>query len=109
MKCPSGKIMRKNGVCTKNTGKPGKGVRLFTLRKGGRSQFGYKNVAEKSELARHRALMRAIRAGEPVLGLFRRLNALMVLTKRTNPALSSIYKKDRDWVGALLRKARTAK
>ena len=59
---------------------------------------GYSGVREKSELARHRALTRVIKAGEPPLGLFRRLNVLMILFKRTDPKLSKIFKKDRDWV-----------
>jgi hypothetical protein len=62
------------------------------------SEHGYEDVKEKTELARHRALARVIRAGEPPLGLFRRLNVLMILFKRTNPKLSKIFKKDRDWV-----------
>jgi len=60
--------------------------------------FGYKDVKTLTELARHRALSRAIRAGEPPLGLFRRLNALMIFFKRSNPRLSKIFKSDRDWV-----------
>lgn len=51
-----------------------------------------------SALARHRALSRAIRAGEPPLGLFRRLNALMIFFKNSRPRLSKIFKSDRDWV-----------
>jgi len=60
--------------------------------------FGYKDVAKMSKLARHRALARAIRGGEPPLGLFRRLNALMIFFKNSNPRLSKIFKSDRDWV-----------
>ena len=62
------------------------------------SMHGYSDVREKSELARHRALSKVIRSGEPPLGLFRRLNVLMILFKRTDPKLSKIFKKDRDWV-----------
>ncbi|ADQ91034.1 hypothetical protein MpV1_111 [Micromonas sp. RCC1109 virus MpV1] len=62
------------------------------------SAHGYEDVREKSELARHRALMRVVRAGEPPLGLFRRLNVLMILFKRKDPKLSKIFKADRDWV-----------
>ena len=51
-----------------------------------------------TELARHRALGKVIRAGEPPLGLFRRLNVLMILFKRTDPNLSKIFKSDRNWV-----------
>lgn len=60
--------------------------------------FGYRDVVKMSNLARHRALSRAIRAGEPPLGLFRRLNALMIFFKNSKPRLSKIFKSDRDWV-----------
>jgi hypothetical protein len=43
--------------------------------------------------------MRVLRAGEPPLGLYRRLNILMVLFKYKNPKLSKIFKSDRDWIG----------
>lgn len=62
------------------------------------SAQGYQNVKEKSELSRHRALMKVVRMGEPPLSLFRRLNVLMILFKNKDPKLSRIFKKDRDWV-----------
>lgn len=62
------------------------------------STHGYSNVREKTVLARHRALGKVIRSGEPPLSLFRRLNVLMILFKRTDPKLSKIFRKDRDWV-----------
>jgi hypothetical protein len=62
------------------------------------SNQGYKDVKDMTVLARHRALARVIRTGEPSLGLFRRLNVLMILFKKTNPKLSKIFKSDRDWV-----------
>jgi len=96
MRCPRGMIMRKGGGCIKDLGLPGKGPKLFELRKGTLSQFGYE--ASKSKLARHRALMKAARGGESPLSIFRKLNALMILTKRTNPKLSQLYKEDRDYV-----------
>lgn len=60
--------------------------------------FGYSEVAKMTAYARHRALSRAVRAGEPPLGLFRRLNALMIFFKNSKPRLSKIFKADRDWV-----------
>ena len=62
------------------------------------TEHGYHDVRDKTELARHRALGKVIRAGEPPLGLFRRLNVLMILFKRTDPKLSKIFKSDRNWV-----------
>jgi len=60
--------------------------------------FGYSEVAKMTKYARHRALSRAVKAGEPPLGLFRRLNALMIFFKNSKPRLSKIFKSDRDWV-----------
>jgi hypothetical protein len=60
--------------------------------------FGYTEVAKMSRYARHRALSRAVKAGEPPLGLFRRLNALMIFFKNSKPRLSKIFKSDRNWV-----------
>ena len=73
-------------------------VRIPISNSGIMSAHGYVGVREKTELARHRALARVVQAGEPPLGLFRRLNVLMILFKRTDPKLSKIFKKDRDWV-----------
>ena len=65
-------------------------VRIPLSNSGILSAHGYEGVREKSELARHRALMRVV--------LFRRLNVLMILFKRKDPKLSKIFKEDRDWV-----------
>ncbi len=45
------------------------------------------------------ALSKAITAYGP-LSVYRMLNAVYVYTKRTSPAVSALYKADRDWVGA---------
>lgn len=63
------------------------------------SKHGYVGVKGKSEIARHKALSRVIKYGdEPPLGLFRRLNLLMVLFKNKDPKLSKIFMMDRNWV-----------
>lgn len=56
-------------------------VRIPLRNSGILSAHGYENVREKSELSRHRALLKVVRAGEPPLALFRRLNVLMILFK----------------------------
>jgi hypothetical protein len=72
---------------------------IIPIRSNGKlSEHGYHDVRDKSELARHRALAKVIRAGEPPLGLFRRLNVLMILFRTTDPKLSKIFKADRNWV-----------
>jgi len=71
---------------------------IIPIRSNGKlSEHGYHDVRDKSELARHRALAKVIRAGEPPLGLFRRLNVLMILFRTTDPKLSKIFKADRNW------------
>jgi hypothetical protein len=62
------------------------------------SRHGYVDVKSMTKLARHRALGRVIKNGEPPLGLFRRLNVLMILFKNKDPKLSKLFKSDRDWV-----------
>lgn len=66
------------------------------------SRHGYVDVKKKTKLARHRALMRVIRSGEPPLGLFRRLNAMMILFKNKDKKLSRIFREDRDWLKSKL-------
>ncbi len=81
---------------TSNKGKPGRGPKLFRLKKGGLSQYGYR---AKSGLAtRHAALTRAIAQGVPGLTLSRRLGALATLLKRTNPMLSKRLRRNQRWI-----------
>ena len=62
------------------------------------SKQGYVDVRNKSAAVRHRALAKVVAAGEPPLGLFRRLNVLMILFRNRDPMLSQIFKSNRDWV-----------
>ena len=73
-------------------------VRIPMRTNGYLSRQGYVSVKKMTKLARHRALTRVVRTGEPPLGLFRRLNVLMILFKNKDPKLSKIFKEDRDWV-----------
>lgn len=111
-KCARGEIMRegfkrtsKTGkniwvppMCVKDVGKKGKQEMLFILQPARLSKYGYDSPETRSDLARHKALKDAIIAGEKPLSLSRRLNALYVLTKNTNPKLSRIYKEDSEWI-----------
>lgn len=117
--CPSGTIRRKGytrktykkrsgtvvkggrvpSSCIRDVGKPGKGKRLFTLKKGGLRQYGYstKDVQEK----RHEALVRAMEKGKMSTGLlWKRLNAIEVLNRNTNPKTAEKIKSDMDWLRA---------
>lgn len=55
-------------------------------------------MRSKSAAARQEALAKVIAAGEPPLGLFRRLNVLMILFRYRDPNLSQIFRMNRDWV-----------
>lgn len=81
---------------TTNKGKPGRGPKLFKLRKGGLSKYGYSTTS--SLTGRHAALSRAIAQGVPGLTLSRRLGALATLLKRTNPMLSKRLRRNQRWV-----------
>ena len=71
--------------------------RIGTLKKGLLIKFGYQNVTQLSEQQRHEALKKAIRA-YGALSVFRKLNAVYVYNRKTNPSHSRIFKTDRDWV-----------
>ena len=95
--------LRSDGVRVKatsytvrNRGKPGRGPKLFRLKKGGLSQYGYSTSS--SLASRHAALTRAISQGVPGLTLSRRLGALATLLKRTNPMLSKRLRRNQRWV-----------
>lgn len=97
--CPRGLIRAKNSCkCVQGIGK---------LNKGNLSEFGYNQVKNMSVMARRRALMRAVRGiardkkipmNEAFLKVYRKLNAVMVYTKKSSPQSSKIFKADRDWL-----------
>lgn len=91
-----GTRVRATSYTTKNRGKPGRGPKLFKLKKGGLSRYGY--VTSASVANRHLALSRAISRGVPSLTLSQRLGALATLLKRTNPALSKSLRRNQRWV-----------
>jgi hypothetical protein len=67
------------------------------LRKGDLTRFGY--AAAAGEEARHLALTSAMKEYGG-LSLWRKLNAIYVLTRKRSPHTSAIFKADRDWVRA---------
>lgn len=80
----------------KNVGRPGRGPKIFKLKKGGLSRYGYS--VKSSTAMRHRALSTAISRGVPGLTLSHRLGALATLLKRTNPRLSQKLRRNQRWV-----------
>ena len=88
--------------CIRNVGAPGKGLAsggpgIGPLRQGELAKYGYTHVVSKSRTARHAALTRAVKAYGS-LGVWRKLNAVQVYTRRLSPASSKIFKADMDWV-----------
>jgi hypothetical protein len=80
----------------KDRGRPGRGPKLFKLKKGGLSKYGYSTSASLAN--RHLSLSRAISRGVPGVTLSQRLGALATLLKRTNPVLSKRMRKNQRWV-----------
>ena len=67
------------------------------LKKGMLTSYGYHPVEAKTN--RYKALSKAISKGkEAPLAVFRRLQAIGTLTKRTLPRASRIYKSDAKWI-----------
>jgi Family of unknown function (DUF5771) len=85
-------------ACVKDRGLPGKGPSLFgELRKGELLKYGYQY--RKSTDERHNALRKAADQ-YGALALFRKLDVVAKLSKRSAPAASKVFKADRDWVRA---------
>jgi hypothetical protein len=75
--------------------KKGKSRKLFVLKKGHLTKYGYH--ADLSQSARHEALKKAL--GEySSLSLFRKLNAVYVLNKNRDKKRAATFKADANWV-----------
>ena len=84
--------------CIKDLGLPGSpapGERFTPLRQGELKKHGY--VYREKDSVRRDALKKAIVEYGP-LGVYRKLNAVAKLSKRTAPDASRVFKRDRDWV-----------
>ena len=93
---PSGEGMVVKAACVKDRGLSGKGPQSITpLRRGELLKYGY--VFRLPELQRKEALRKAIKA-YGVLGVYRKLDAVAKLAKRSAPKASKVFKDDRDWV-----------
>lgn len=71
--------------------------RLFVLEKGDLKKYGYHDIGKLSSRQRKTILKRALADIKP-LSLYRKLNALYVLQKRTNPSLAKDFKDDAEWI-----------
>lgn len=113
--CPTGYITRaayvrytKSGKhtlvpeqCISDRGAPGKGFRggpgIGPLRKGELAKHGYSKVTLLTVAQRHVALASAVKEFGS-LGVWRKLNAVSVYTRRTSPGVSKLFKDDMDWI-----------
>jgi hypothetical protein len=90
-------------TCVKDLGAKGKWTNthknsgIGPLKPGRLSKFGY--TSSKPISVRHEALNKAVKA-YGALAVYKMLNAVYVYTKRTSPALSALYKGDRNYIGA---------
>lgn len=74
-----------------------KGKQLFVLRSGTLGKFGYHNVENMSREQRHRALHKAL-VGMSPLSVYRKLNAIYLVNRNTNPKIAKTFKIDSEWV-----------
>jgi len=89
------KATKVKASCIKDKGMKGKGPKLFKLRKGTLSKHGYSLDLKAAD--RRKALDKAVKA-EGHLPVIRKLNALYILQKNTNPVNSRKFKYDQQWV-----------
>lgn len=124
-KCPKGSISRKGytyikkstgkkikikSSCVKSKGLRSKGIKtsrvLPNLKKGSLTKYGYS--ISGSETERHIALKKALKA-YGYSSVVKKLNAVKLLTKNTNPKNSKIYGKDLKWVQKMNNKSMKSK
>lgn len=67
------------------------------MTKGDLTRFGYKGVDDLSISQRHEALDKAVKK-YGYLPVIKKLNAIYLLNRNTNPKVSKIFKKDQEWV-----------
>lgn len=71
----------------------------ITLRKGDLIRYGYQY--RLSDKLRHKALKKAIEA-QSVLYVYKKLDAVVKLAKKSSPEVYPIFAKDREWVFNML-------
>jgi hypothetical protein len=92
----SAKTVRVSPTVIRNVGRPGKGPKILPpMRKGMLTMYGYSTSAPNT--VRHTALMRAAMANSP-LTILKRLRLVATYTRRSNPRVSRLYLKNRNWV-----------
>ena len=85
----------KMNMKTTKTKKRTRKVRFGTLKKNDLKQFGY-STSQPFSIRTHALELAVKKYG--ALSVFRKLNAVFVLTKNRAPGASAVFKMDRDWV-----------
>jgi len=97
----SGLSIRVAPVCIQARGlskkRGSKGKQLFVLEKGTLGKYGYHDVENMTQKERHNALHRALKDMSP-LSVYRKLNAVYLVNRNTNPNVSATFKTDSEWV-----------
>lgn len=111
-RCGSGQVMRKGyttkkgtvvrETCIRDLGKPGKyspkkGEKPIKLSENDLAKYGYSNIKNKTADKRRAALKKAV-AVDGYLKVMRKVNALSVLTKTTDPIFSNRTRMDVEWL-----------
>jgi hypothetical protein len=109
-KCAKGQIRRKSysarrkstkkkyrvkSTCIKDVGLPGRGKKLFDLTPGLMKAYGY--TLDVSDTKRHSAIKKAVKK-EGYATVVRRINALSVLHRNTNPQYHKLLEKDKKFI-----------
>lgn len=72
-------------------------TRIGPLKHGDLIKHGYESVITKTRNERHKSLEKAVQEYGS-LTVWKKLNVLFILHKNSNPTLSSLFLKDRNWV-----------
>lgn len=84
--------------CIRDLGRSGKGKKLFSkLKKGDLKRFGYQNIKSLTLEQRKRALKKAVNY-YGYLPVIKKLNAVYVLTRSSDPKLASKIKRDQQMI-----------
>ena len=105
IKKSTGRRIRVKSTCVKSKGMRSRGKKsrrvLPSLKKGSLTKYGYS--VKETDQKRHISLKKALNA-YGYSSVIKKLNAVKLLTKNTNPTNSRIYGKDIKWVQKINKK-----
>ena len=95
----TGKQVKVKATCVKSRALRSRGIKpkivVPALKKGKLSKYGY--AANSENDARHKALRKALKE-YGYAGVIKKLNAVKILSRNTNPRVSSIYASDIEYL-----------